>query len=77
MAHHQSILLLYCIQLLLIDASSYLALASMLLESDIMLLYFQADVNVVTFADETGHIIFSGSDDSLCKVRCSPVTLKG
>lgn len=49
----------------------------MLLESDITLLYFQADVNVVTFADETGHIIFSGSDDSLCKVRCSPVTLKG
>ncbi|KAF3334570.1 LEC14B protein-like protein [Carex littledalei] len=37
------------------------------------LLAHSADVNVVTFADETGHIIFSGSDDSLCKVwdrRC-------
>lgn len=32
---------------------------------------------MVTFADETGHIIFSGSDDSLCKVHCTPVILKG
>ena len=28
----------------------------------------QADVNVVTFADETSDVLYSGSDDSLCKV---------
>ncbi|KAH9620356.1 hypothetical protein KSS87_005774 [Heliosperma pusillum] len=32
-----------------------------------------SDVNTVCFADESGHLIFSGSDDNLCKVwdrRC-------
>nr|KJB21272.1 hypothetical protein B456_004G0845001 [Gossypium raimondii] len=27
-----------------------------------------ADVNTVTFADESGNLIYSGSDDNLCKV---------
>ncbi|EEF45451.1 LEC14B protein, putative [Ricinus communis] len=33
----------------------------------------QSDVNTVCFADETGHLIYSGSDDNFCKVwdrRC-------
>ncbi|KAG8480963.1 hypothetical protein CXB51_025667 [Gossypium anomalum] len=33
----------------------------------------KSDVNTVCFADETGHLLFSGSDDHLCKVwdrRC-------
>lgn len=28
----------------------------------------QSDVNTVCFADESGHLIYSGSDDNLCKV---------
>lgn len=34
-------------------------------------LYFllQSDVNTVCFADETGHLLYSGSDDNLCKVN--------
>lgn len=32
---------------------------------------FQSDVNTVTFADETGQILYSGSDDDLCKVNSS------
>ena len=28
----------------------------------------QSDVNTVTFADESGNLIYSGSDDNLCKV---------
>lgn len=29
----------------------------------------QSDVNTVTFADESGNLIYSGSDDNLCKVK--------
>jgi WD40 repeat protein len=29
------------------------------------------DVNAVAFADDTSHILYSGSDDGLCKVRLS------
>lgn len=28
----------------------------------------QSDVNTVCFADESGHLIYSGSDDNFCKV---------
>jgi WD repeat-containing protein 23 len=31
-------------------------------------LIFQSDVNTVAFADESGNLIYSGSDDNLCKV---------
>ncbi|XP_050899281.1 LEC14B protein-like [Lathyrus oleraceus] len=39
----------------------------------LQILAHAADVNTVCFADETGHLIYSGSDDSFCKVcdrRC-------
>lgn len=29
----------------------------------------QSDVNTVCFGDESGHLIYSGSDDNLCKVN--------
>lgn len=29
----------------------------------------QSDVNTVSFADESGNLIYSGSDDNLCKVK--------
>jgi hypothetical protein len=32
---------------------------------------FQSDVNTVTFANESGDLIYSGSDDNLCKVACT------
>lgn len=34
----------------------------------INILFIQADVNTVCYADETGHLLFSGSDDTYCKV---------
>lgn len=33
----------------------------------------QSDVNTVCFADESGHLIYSGSDDALCKVNSDPI----
>jgi hypothetical protein len=32
-------------------------------------LMLQSDVNTVCFADETGNLIYSGSDDTFCKVN--------
>lgn len=34
-----------------------------------LLLGAQSDVNTVCFADETGHLVYSGSDDTFCKVQ--------
>lgn len=34
-----------------------------------LLLGVQSDVNTVCFADESGHLVYSGSDDTFCKVR--------
>ncbi|KAJ6912035.1 hypothetical protein NC652_022345 [Populus alba x Populus x berolinensis] len=36
----------------------------------------ESDVNTVCFADETGHLLYSGSDDNLCKVKAIHLTLK-
>ena len=33
------------------------------------------DVNAVAFADDSSHILFSGGDDGLCKVKLSPFYL--
>lgn len=33
--------------------------------------FLQSDVNTVCFADESGNLILSGSDDNLCKVSVS------
>ena len=33
-----------------------------------LVFFLQSDVNTMTFADESGHIIYFGSDDHLCKV---------
>ena len=33
------------------------------------LLGAQSDVNTVCFADESGHLVYSGSDDTFCKVQ--------
>lgn len=40
------------------------------LKSDLHFL-LQSDVNTVCFADESGHLIYSGSDDNLCKVNAT------
>lgn len=34
-----------------------------------MVSILQVDVNTVCFADESGHVIYSGSDDHFCKVN--------
>ncbi|GKF17653.1 LEC14B protein [Tanacetum coccineum] len=33
---------------------------------NVRILAHSADVNIVCFADEVGHILYSGSDDHLC-----------
>lgn len=37
-------------------------------ESNETFFLVQSDVNTVCFADDSGHIIYSGGDDNLCKV---------
>ncbi|KAH0435948.1 hypothetical protein IEQ34_026496 [Dendrobium chrysotoxum] len=61
----------------LIAGSSYDSIHIYDLEANRLKSRFEAhlyDVNTVTFADETGNVIYSGGDDSICKVwdrRCS------
>lgn len=40
------------------------------------IILLQSDVNSVCFADESGNVLYSGSDDNLCKVKCRPVLLE-
>lgn len=39
---------------------------------NLFMFHVQSDVNTVCFADESGHLIYSGSDDNLCKVNIVP-----
>lgn len=61
----------------LVAGSSYDSIHIYDLEANILKSSFKAhlyDVNTVTFADETGNILYSGGDDSICKIwdrRCS------
>ena len=51
----------------------YFIFLSVGLQNDVVIHFssFQSDVNTVAFADESGHLIYSGSDDTLCKVGYS------
>jgi len=53
-----------------VDSVSILHFLSVGLQNDVVIHFssFQSDVNTVAFADESGHLIYSGSDDTLCKV---------
>jgi len=54
----------------LLSCVSILHFLSVGLQNDVVIHFssFQSDVNTVAFADESGHLIYSGSDDTLCKV---------
>ena len=54
----------------LLPCVSILHFLSVGLQNDVVIHFssFQSDVNTVAFADESGHLIYSGSDDTLCKV---------
>lgn len=59
--------LFFCSILLLVKLSKCIELLKSYFEY-----LWQSDVNTVCFADETGHLIYSGSDDCLCKVMFNP-----